>query len=298
MARFLQYLFDGLSVGAVYSLLALGLVVVYRGSGHLNFAQGEMALSATYMTWQFNHWGVPLAFATLLGMATGFVIGALTEVALVSPINKKSPFAVFVVSIGLFLGLNSLDTAVWGANAKPFGSLFPNKPTDFFTVFGAHWRYTNFGVLLVVLALTALIFALFRYTKLGLAMRAVAANPESARMVGIPTSTITMISWGMAAAVGALGGALVAGLNTNVGAGTMFTIFIYASAAATLGGFDSPGGAVIAGLGIGVIENMAAGYQPEWIGQDLRLGVALVIIFVVLLLRPSGLFGSKRVERV
>ena len=177
-------------------------------------------------------------------------------------------------------------------------NLFPSDADDFTRVFGAVWRTKSIGVLVVALVLTALLFALFQKTRFGLAMRAVASNPESARLVGVPTGRVLMASWGIAAAMGALSGTLVAGNNLSVTPNLMFTVFIYASAAATLGGFDSPGGAVIAGLSIGVIENLAAGYQPEWIGQGMRLSLALVIIFVVLLFKPSGLFGSARIERV
>jgi branched-chain amino acid transport system permease protein len=295
--RFLQYLFDGLSYGAIYALLALGLVVVFRGTGHLNFAQGEMGLFCAYFTWQFNEWGLPLVLAALASMVIGFVLGAATERFLVGPLGKKSPFAVFVVSIALFLGLNSLCSAIWGTDPIPFESFFPNKPDDFIDL-GATWRYERLGVLIVVLILTGLFFLLFKKTKLGLAMRAVASNPDSSKLVGIRTNWVLMASWGIAAAVGALGGSLVASINANLNPGMMATIFVYGAAAATLGGLDSPGGAVIAGLGIGIVENMAAGYQEEWIGQELKLGVALLIIFVVLLVKPSGLFGSAKVERV
>jgi len=299
MERLLQYIFDGLSSGAIYALLALGLVVIYRGTGHLNFAQGEMAMFSTFLVWELQDRGVPLVLAAALGMVLGFLMGALIEVVLIRPVNRKSPAAVFVVSIALFLGLNSLAASIWGAlppEAMP--NLFPDAPDDFVRIFGAVWRYKSIGILVVALVLTALLFALFQKTRFGLAMRAVASNPESSKLVGIGVGTVLMASWGIAGAMGALSGTLVAGNNGEVNPALMFSIFIYASAAATLGGFDSPGGAVIAGLSIGVIENLAAGYQPEWIGQELRLAVALIIIFVVLLFKPAGLFGSARVERV
>lgn len=299
MERLLQYLFDGLSSGAIYALLALGLVVVYRGTGHLNFAQGEMATFCTFIVWELQDRGLPLIIAILLGMVFGFAFGAVTEVGLIRPVAKRSAGAVFVVSIAMFLGLNSLASTIWGTppeEAMP--NLFPSDADDFTRVFGAVWRTKSIGVLVVALVLTALLFALFQKTRFGLAMRAVASNPESARLVGVPTGRVLMASWGIAAAMGALSGTLVAGNNLSVTPNLMFTVFIYASAAATLGGFDSPGGAVIAGLSIGVIENLAAGYQPEWIGQGMRLSLALVIIFVVLLFKPSGLFGSARIERV
>lgn len=307
MERFLQYLFDGLSTGSVYALLALGLVIIYRGTGHLNFAQGEMALFCTYIFYQCGEWGLPIAIALVVTVLAGFVLGAATEVVLVRPISKKSPFAVFIVTLGLFQFLNWLDGAIWGNQILPnsavskqstFPTLFPSKDSDFITVLGAHWRLKYLGVLVVVLVITAVLFLVFNKTRLGLAMRAVASNPESAKLVGMPTNRVLMVSWGLAAAIGALGGVVFAGINSNVNLGLMFTVFIYSSAAATLGGFDSPGGAVIAGLSIGVIENMAAGYVKNWIGQELKLGVALVVIVSVLLIKPSGLFGTAKVERV
>ena len=299
MERLLQYVFDGLSLGSIYALLALGLVVVFRGTGHLNFAQGEMAMICTFFTWQFHAWGLPLVVSVLLGMVTGFVLGAGVEVSLIRRVAKKSEAGVFVVSIAMFLGFNSLAGMIWG-NLPPeeMPSLFPDEPDDFVKIFGAVWRYEYIGIMIVALLLMGLLFLLFAKTKFGLAMRAVASNPESARLVGIPTGVVRAASWGIAAAMGALSGAMVGGLAGELTSLLMFTPFIYASASATLGGFDSPGGAVIAGLLIGVGEQLAAGYAPGWIGQELRLGVALVTIFVVLLFKPSGLFGSTKVERV
>ena len=299
MERLLQYVFDGLSLGSIYALLALGLVVVFRGTGHLNFAQGEMAMICTFFTWQFHAWGLPLVASVLLGMVAGFVLGAGVEVSLIRRVAKKSEAGVFVVSIAMFLGFNSLAGMIWG-NLPPeeMPSLFPDEPDDFVKIFGAVWRYEYIGIMIVALLLMGLLFLLFAKTKFGLAMRAVASNPESARLVGIPTGVVLAASWGIAAAMGALSGAMVGGLAGELTSLLMFTPFIYASASATLGGFDSPGGAVIAGLLIGVGEQLAAGYAPGWIGQELRLGVALVTIFVVLLFKPSGLFGSTKVERV
>ena len=307
MALFLQRLFDGLSEGSVYALLALGLVIIYRGTGHLNFAQGEMALFSTYVVYQMGEWGVPIGLAVLAGVATGFALGAVTEVALVRPVARRSTFAVFIVTIGLFRGLNWLDGAIWGDQVLPnsakstqsqFASLFPNKATDNWKILGAGIRIESVGVFAMVIVLTGLLFLVFNRTKLGLAMRAVASNPDSARLVGIPTHRVLMMSWGMASAIGALGGVAFAGINHTVNLGLMFSVFIYASAAATLGGFDSPGGAVIGGLIIGVVQNMVAGYSDQWVGQQMKIGVAFLVIVGVLLVRPAGLFGTSKVERV
>jgi branched-chain amino acid transport system permease protein len=297
--RFLQYFFDGLSQGAIYALLAVGLVIVYRGSGHLNFAQGEMAMFSAFLAWWYSRLGLQIWLAVFAAALTAFVGAAIIERVVIRPIGQKSPFAVVVAAIGLFLGLNALAPFIWKVNIpQAFPSLFPKDPDDFYRIGGATWRKENIGVLVVTLVITALLILLFQKTKLGLAMRAVASNPESSPLVGIKTGQVLMVSWGLAAMVGAVGGAMVASLRGNVDATMMFAIFFSATAAATLGGFDSIGGAVVAGLSLGVIENMAAGYQPEIIGQELRSTVSLVIILVVLLIRPSGLFGSTRVERV
>jgi branched-chain amino acid transport system permease protein len=308
METLLQRLVDGLSYGSIYALIALGLVIVYRGTGHLNFAQGEMALFATYCVYQFGEWGIPVWIALVLGMGVGFVVGATAEVTLVRPISRKSPFAVFIVTLGLFTFFNWLAGAIWGGQQLPnkgvgstqlrFPSLFPNDPEDQFNLFGASIRIERIGILGLVLAISGLMYLLFNRTKFGLAMRAVASNTESAKLTGIRTHVVLMVSWGLAAAIGAVGGVVMAGLNSNVNLGLMFTVFIYGSAAATLGGFDSPGGAVVGGLAIGIIENLASGYAQEWIGQELKLAVAFIVIVVVLLVKPSGLFGTAKVERV
>ena len=307
MEIFLQRLFDGLSQGSVYALIALGLVIIYRGTGHLNFAQGEMALFSAYVVYQMGEWGMPIGIALIGGILVGFVIGALAEVALVRPIAKKSPFAVFIVTIGLFQFLNWSAGAIWGDQILPnsgvgseqqsYPSLFPDQPDDFVSIFGAAIRIQSLGVFLLVLAITGLLFLVFDKTRFGLAMRAVASNADSSKLVGIRTNTVLMVSWGLAAAIGAIGGVVFAGINNSVSLGLMFTVFIYGSAAATLGGFDSPGGAVIAGLAIGVIETMAAGYI-SFIGQEMKLAVAFIVILVVLMVKPSGLFGTSKVERV
>ena len=296
---FLQYLFDGLSAGAIYSLIALGLVIVYRGTGHLNFAQGEMAMFCAFVAWWLNDYWLPVWVAVFVCSIFGFVMGGVIERGIIRPIAKRSLFAVGVATIGLLLGINALAPFLWKiSRPETFESLFPNDPDDFVTIGGATWRYENIGVLVVMLVIAAVLFVLFQKTKLGLAMRAVASNPESAPLAGIKTGQVLMISWGLAAAVGAFGGCMVASLRGNVDASMMFAVFFSATAAAMLGGFDSLLGAVVAGLLLGIVENMAAGYQPDIIGQELKGSVSLVIILLVLLFRPAGLFGSKRVERV
>lgn len=309
MERFFEALFIGLSSGAIYALVALGIVVVFRGSGHLNFAQGEMATLSAYVasvaaawTLPIVHWDVPMWAATIIAMVFGFLVSAITEIFVVRPLGKRSPLAVFVALIAVFLGINAFDAGLWGAPpSEVVTSLFPNAPTDFVEVFGTVWRYKDIGTLAVTVVITILLFLLFAKTKIGLAMRAVASNTDSGKLVGIPTGLVLAGSWGLAGALAAVAGTMFAGAQGNPGQVTpilMFTVFVYASAAATLGGLDSPIGAVVAGLSIGVVENQAAEWAPGWIGQEMKLSVALLCIFVVLLVRPSGLFGTVKVERV
>lgn len=299
MDQFFEAIFLGLSSGSTYALVALALVVVYRGTGHLNFAQGEMATLCAYICWVFNDAGVPLALATLIAMAFGFLLGATIEVTIIRPLAKKSLLTVFVATIALFLGINALDTGLWGAPPdEVIDSLFPNAAEDFVRLFGTIWRWNNIGTLIVALLVAGLLFLLFQKTRFGLAMRGVASNPDSSRLVGIPTGRVLAGSWAIAGALGALAGVLVAGNQGQVTPTLMFSIFTYATAAAVLGGLDSPGGAVIAGLLIGIGENLAAEFFPEWIGQDMKVAVPLVAILVVLMFKPSGLFGTSKVERV
>jgi branched-chain amino acid transport system permease protein len=299
LERFLQYFFDGISQGSIYALLALGLVIIYRGSGHLNFAQGEMAMISAFLAWWYADLGLSPWLAVLVSAATAFVVAMGVERFIIRPIGQRSPFAVVVAAIGLFLGLNALAPFAWKITIpEAFEPLFPNKADDFVRIGGAEWRDQYIGVLGVLLITSAVLYVIFQRTKFGLAMRAVASNPESAPLVGIRTGQVLAVSWGLAAAVGAIGGALVASLRGNVDASMMFTIFFAATAAATLGGYDSLFGAVFGGLVLGVFENMTAGYQPDLIGQELKGVVSLLVILVVLLIRPSGLFGSQRVERV
>jgi branched-chain amino acid transport system permease protein len=299
MDRVAEAVLLGLSSGAIYGLVALALVVVFRGTGHLNFAQGEMGTLSAYVVWMLHDAGVTLILATLLGMVFGFAFGAATEVTIIRPLAKRSLLAVFVATIALFLGINAYTTGVWGAPPdEALDSLFPNDPDDFVRIFDAVWRYQAIGALVVTLVVTGLLFLLFQKTRFGLAMRGVASNADSARLVGVPTGRILAGSWGIAGALGALAATMVAGNQGQVTPILMTTVFVYATAAATLGGLDSPGGAVIAGLLIGVVENLAAEYFEDWIGQEMKLAVALLAILVVLLVKPSGLFGTAKVERV
>jgi branched-chain amino acid transport system permease protein len=293
MDTFLQQVVSGLATGGIYASLALALVMIYQATDVVNFAQGEMAMFTTYIAWTLLNAGVPYwaAFGATLAMA--FVGGLLIERVVIRPVENAPVLTIVIVCIGLLVILNSLAGWIYSYIQKPFPSPFPQRPIRVgAVVFGAH----DVGALAVTLLVLLLVFLFFRYTTLGLAMRAAAQNPVSSRLCGIRVGWMLAMGWGLAALVGAVAGMLVAPvvfLDPNMMSG----ILIYAFASATLGGFTSPGGAVLGGLLVGVIENLVGTYV-RFIGTELKLTVALAIILVVLVVRPSGLFGRAAVRRV
>jgi branched-chain amino acid transport system permease protein len=298
MQLFIDRIIDGLNNGVIYGFLALALVCVYRGTSHLNLAQGEMAMFCAFLAYAFVGWGVPIVAAVAIVALIGFLSGAVVERTLIRPLGRGpgAEYSILLVTIGLFLILNTGAGVIWGGDPLSLPAVAPDGANDYISVLGSRLHYQQLVIILVLLAVLGLLFYLFKFTKLGLAMRATASNPDSARLMGIPVNRINSLGWMLAAGVGALLGPLVAP-STTLTTGMMFNFLIYATAAATLGGFDSPGGAVLGGVLIGVVENLVASYV-HFVGPDLKQAVALVILLVVLMVRPSGLFGTQRVERV
>ncbi|HXG05120.1 MAG TPA: branched-chain amino acid ABC transporter permease [Candidatus Binatia bacterium] len=293
MDIFLQQVVSGLATGGIYASLALALVMIYQATDVVNFAQGEMAMFSTYIAWTLLNAGVPYWAAFLATLAMAFVGGLLIERVVIRPVESAPVLTIVIVCIGLLVILNSLAGWIYSYIQKPFPSPFPQRPIRVgAVVFGAH----DLGAIGVTLLVLLFLFVFFRYTTLGLAMRAAAQNPVSSRLCGIRVGWMLAIGWGLAALVGAVAGMMVAPvvfLDPNMMSG----ILIYAFASATLGGFTSPGGAVVGGLLVGVIENLVGTYV-RFIGTELKLTVALAIIIVVLLVKPSGLFGRPVVRRV
>jgi len=293
MKEFVQVTVDGIAAGSIYGAVALALVLIYRTTGIVNFAQGEMAMFSTFIAWGLVQADVPLGLAVLCTLGLSFAGGMVIERVIIRPVEGSDPLALVIVTLGLLILLNSGAGWIWGFNNRAFPGLFGDETLD---IAGVRISWESIGITGVTLAVVGLLFLLTQKTKVGLAMRAVSMNPESSRLAGIRVGRTLMIGWGLAAAVGALAGALIAPslfLDVNF----MGAVLVYSFAAATLGGFDSPVGAVVGGWIIGVTEQLA-GHYVDFIGSDLKILVPLGIIIVVLMVRPSGLFGSREVARV
>ena len=292
MAQFVQLVVDGVAIGSIYAALALALVLIFRSTGIVNFAQGEMAMFSTFVAWGLVQGGVPLGVALLGALAASFLGGMAIERVLIRPVEGGEPLTILIVTLGLFILVNSAAGWIWGFENRGFPRALPGGSAE---LAGVRLAWESLGMVAVVLAVVGLLYLLFERTKLGLAMRASAANPASSRLVGIPVGRMLMLGWGLAALIGAVAGVLVAPqlfLDVNFMGG----VLVYAFAAATLGGFDSPKGAVVGGWIIGVTETLAGNYI-EFIGSDLTILVPLAIILGVLLVRPNGLFGSPEAVR-
>ncbi len=299
-ADFMQQVVSGLASGGIYALLALALVIIHRSTGVINFAQGEMATVSTYIAWTltFNHgWSYWPAFAATL--AFSFLGGIGIHTAVIRPVEGGgNVLRIVIVTIGLLVALNGFVIWQWGGEPKQLESPFG---TDVYDIGGVVVAAHDIGTIAVALGIVFLLWGLFQFTKIGLALRAAAVNPHEARLVGVRVSWMLALGWGLAALLGAVAGVLTAptvGLDPNM----MAPVLIYAFAAAIVGGIDSPLGAVVGGLALGVLLNMLSYLSQydafDWFSEELRLPTALLIILVVLLVRPAGIFGRPEVKRV
>jgi branched-chain amino acid transport system permease protein len=293
MAEFMQQVVSGLAQGAIYASLALALVLIYRATDVLNFAQGEMATFTTYVAWSMMDHGFSFwpAFAATLVVA--FVFGAAVERVLIRPVEHRPEIVIVIVTIGLLIALNGLVGWLWGPEVKAFDSPFPLRTIE---IAGVVISLQDLGVLAVCLVTVALLWAFFRFTTLGLVMRAVANSQDSSRLLGVRVGWMLALGWGLAAVLGAVAGMMAAPALT-LDPNLMLVVHIYSFAAAVLGGIDSPIGAVVGGLLLGVVINVLGTYV-DFVGGELRLPAALTVLLLVLLIRPQGLFGHKVVRRV
>lgn len=289
MEGVLHQIMSGIATGGIYASVALALVMIYQATHHVNFAQGEMATFSTYIALVLIGAGFSYWAAFIITVVVSFIMGMVIERVLMRPMMNAPVLALVGVFIGLLLVINSLSGWFFDYTIKQFPSPFPGGP-----VFGGLVSGHEVGSTAVTLLVLLAVYMFFRHTSLGLAMRAAAFNPVSARLVGIRVGWMLALGWGLAAAIGAIAGMMVAPivfLDPNMMGG----ILLYAFAGALLGGIDSPLGAVIGGFAVGVIENLGGAYV---VGTELKLTLALIIIVAVLTVKPSGLMGRVVQTRV
>ena len=292
MELFTNQVLAGIATGAIYACMALSVVMIYQAIDHLNFAQGEMAMFSTFIAWQLIQWGVPYWVAFVLTVIISFVGGIAIERTLFKPL-ANAPILTHVAGfIALFAIINSVAGLTWDFTIKQFPSPFGSRPFLGSQLISTHQA----GMIGVTIVLLLLLYVFFRFTRIGLAMRAAASLPESARLVGINVGWMIALGWGMATAIGSIAGMLIAPivfLEPNMMGG----VLLYGFASAVLGGLTSPFGAVIGGFLVGVFENLVGTYIPG-VGNELKLPIALALIITVLVVRPNGLFGRAVVQRV
>jgi branched-chain amino acid transport system permease protein len=293
MTNLLQQIVSGLASGGVYGSLALAIVLIHRSTGVVNFAQGELATLSAFVCWTLmNHgWAFWPAFGATLALS--FAGGVALQQTVIRPIQGGPLLGIVILTIGLLIAVNGLDTWIWGGAAKQFKGPFSTAPIS---VGGVAFSKQDIGVIAVSIVAVVIVGLLFAKTKIGLGLRAAAVNPVEARLVGVRVGLMLALGWGLAAALGAVAGVLAAPslfLEPNM----MQTVLLYAFAAAVLGGMNSPVGAVVGGLALGVLLNLVGTYV-HWIGGELRLATALVMILAVLLVRSDGIFGRAAVRRV
>jgi branched-chain amino acid transport system permease protein len=293
VANFLQQVVSGLATGGIYGSLALAIVLIYRATRVINFAQGEMGMFAAYIAlWLIDSgWPYWAAFFATLGIA--FLGGVVVERVVIRPVERAPVIVVVIVTVGLLIGLNGAAFWIWTGDTRAFPSAFSTRAIH---VGGVAFSIQDFGIIGVSLGAVGLLYLFFRFTKLGLALRAAALNPEGSRLVGIRVGWMLALGWGIASVLGAVSAMMVAPtifLDPNM----MRPVLLYAIAAAILGGLESPIGAVVGGLVLGVGLNLVSTYI-DFVGDALKLPVAFIVILAVLLVKPTGLFGRTTVRRV
>jgi branched-chain amino acid transport system permease protein len=282
----------GLSNGSTWALLALAIVLIYRSTGVVNFAQGEMAMLSTFVAWSLVHHGLSYWAAFLLTVALSFVGGVGIERAVIRPVERAPVLTIVIVTLGLLFAVDGIARFGWSAETRTLRSAFSTRPV---TVAGVAFSIADLATLGVCIGVVLLVGLVFRFTKVGLALRATALNPEQSRLLGIRVSWMLALGWGLAAGMGAVAGLLTA--YPSFDQNFMQPVLLYAIAGAVLGGLESPVGAVVGSLLLGVLVNLLATYV-NFVGNDLKLPVALAVILGILLIRPAGLFGRAAVRRV
>jgi branched-chain amino acid transport system permease protein len=298
MTKFMELFIAGIALGSQYALVALGYVVIYRATSVINFAQGGFVMLGAYLAYNFHQtWRLPFYVAVVLAMVAGALVGALVELVILRRLLGRPPFVIIMVTIGLLILIEQLVPIVWGQDPLPLGDPWGVRSVRLGDVAVAVADFWTLGIVAVVLAA---FFLYFKYSRMGVAMRATASDQEAALAQGISAGLVIGVSWAIAGAVAALAGVTLAGGGGGVSL-DIELVALTALPAIILGGLDSPVGAVVGGLVIGLAQSLASGYQPEyasWLGSGFDLTLPYIIMVVVLLVRPYGFFGQREVRRV
>ncbi|HYB18879.1 MAG TPA: branched-chain amino acid ABC transporter permease [Streptosporangiaceae bacterium] len=296
MAEFLQLTLSGISFGMVYAAIALSLVLIWRGTRVLNYAQGGMAMFTTFIAIEViyrthNYWA-----GFVVALAAGLVLGAICELTVIRPTLSRPPLNAVIVTIGLLILLEGLAGILFGGQFRSFPAAFSITGLK---VGGTALGVSRFDVFVVaaVLATTLVLAVVFKYTSAGLRMRATAFNATIAQLSGIRVARVLTVGWALAGLLGALAGVLVSP-STFLYPNSMDIIFVYGFTAAVIGGLDSPAGAVVGGLLLGLALSYVGGYVGGSVGSELTSLVAFGILIAVLMIRPDGLFAGARMRRV
>ena len=299
MEDFLQFVLSGIALGFKYALVALGFVVIFKATSVINFAQGGFVMLGAYFTYNFGTtWGLPFWVAVIMAMVATGLVGMVLERLVLRRMVGQPPFALIMITVGLLFVIQEVVTTIWGFDNLNLGDPWGVDVVDIGPLVITVADLWTIGLGLVVVAA---FFAFFRYSKLGLAMRATALDQEAALAQGMSAKRVWAISWAIAGAVAALAGVTIASGAGQLSPQVQF-IALLAFPAIILGGIDSPGGAIVGGVIIGVAQTLTAGYQNDvglsWLGDGFQSVVPYVVMLVILLVRPYGLFGTKEVKRV
>jgi branched-chain amino acid transport system permease protein len=295
MTAFLQLLFQGFALGCIYALVALGFTVVYRASKVINFAQGSLLLVGAYLVSVLaTDLNLPFVLAVIAAIALLAAGGAVFQMIVLQRVLGQPVFVLVMITIGLSIVIDSAIPAIFGGNARILGDPWGASAVN---AGGVTFNWVRIWTVLCTGLILALYFVFDRFSRYGLAMRATAADEEAALAVGVPVRRVYALTWAIAGGVAAVGGLFLAGFPSSVNP-SLGAVSLRAFPAIILGGLDSPPGAVVGGITIGIVEVLASGYAPGWLGSDFSAVAPYVVMILVLLIRPYGLFGTRPVERV
>ncbi len=297
MDKFLNLLVAGTALGSIYALVALGFVVVFKSTGTINFAHGGFVLLGAYLTYNYSvTWDLPFIVAMLMAMATMAILAVILERLVLRKLVGQPAFTVIMVTLGLLILIQQVQQSIWSTEVlldDPWG-------TDQWELGGVVITQVRFFTVLFAAIVVLGFFLFFRFSAWGVAMRAAAIDQEAALAQGISVARVFAISWAIAGVVAVVAGVMLGADSASVNSTLSFSA-LRAFPAMILGGLDSPLGAIVGGVVIGVTEVMTTGYiepNAEWLGQGFHSVMPFVVMIAILVLKPTGLFGSRAVERV